>query len=218
MQRYGKDFLKELLLPLINQWGREAVLHAIEEIDDTPTKEDGSHQRVTRRLGSRVKTGAFTLAQKASVEPEKKALLLDLARQFEHRAFLPSIGDVRAFLEMRGQDSRGLKQRPEAFRRVIKAVVEMPKDSLQQLVLNNENAGGPSQLGPLSDAIKFASAAVRSSSEPAHKIDQNLGAPSADSRNVAPVDRVEQENDAAKSDQPVGSAESSSKRTSEEDK
>jgi hypothetical protein len=218
MQRYGKDFLKELLLPLINQWGREAVLHAIEELEDTPTKEDGSHQRVTRRPGTKVKTGAFTLAQRASVEPEKKALLLDLARQFEHRAFLPSIGDVRAFLEMRGQDSRGLKQRPEAFRRVIKAVVEMPKDSLQQLVLNNENAGGPSQLGPLSDAIKFASAAVRSSGEPALKNDQGLGAPSADSRNAAPIDRLEQEKDAAKSDQPVGSVESSSKRSSEENK
>lgn len=218
MQRYGKDFLKELLIPLINQWGREAVLRAIEELGETRGNEGVRHQPATPRVGTKAKPGAVTLAQRASVAPEKKALLLDLAVQFEHRAFLPSIGDVRAFLEMRGLDSKGLKQRPEAFRRVIRAVVDMPKDSLQQLVSNNVNAGGPSQLGPLSDAIKFASAAVRSSNETAPKNDQELGALLADIQGSESINESGERKTATEDGQPISAGEIASKAPSEDKK
>ncbi|MGO8189392.1 hypothetical protein AB9F38_31355 [Rhizobium leguminosarum] len=123
------------------------------------------------------------IAQKAAASPEKKALLVDLAMQFDHKTFLPSIADVRAFLEMRGRDAKGLKQRPEAFRRVIKAIIDMPKESLEQMVLTSVHAGGPSQLGPLSDAIKFASAAVRSSGGNRPKNDSELSALIAETTN-----------------------------------
>ncbi|WP_312808115.1 hypothetical protein [Agrobacterium cavarae] len=207
MQRHGKDFLKELLLPLLNRWGRETVLRAIEELQDGSTKNESTKQPGEQRRGIRAKSSALSVAQKVPVDAETRALLLKLATQFDHRSFLPSIGDVRAFLEMRGQNTHGLKQRPDAFRKVISAIVDMPKDGLQQLVQNNENAGGPSQLGPLSDAIKRASATVRSSGESNSQGVQSTSKNIERDQDTTLTKTVKIESGIKRTDKPIGSRE-----------
>jgi hypothetical protein len=67
---------------------------------------------------------------------------------------------VRYFFEMRGQDPGPVKQRQDSFRKVLNVLLNMADDELMLLHTSGTHAG-PTQLGPLSDAIKASSASVR---------------------------------------------------------
>lgn len=226
MRKLGRDFLKELLSPLIAQWGRDEVLRAIYEIDGSSvTHKAGTKDRYAKhhsaeekkRAEPTAKLSAVMIAEKTNVPADKRLLLINLASQFEHKSFLPTISDVRNFLEMRGQDIGNIKQRPEAFRKVIKAIIDLPNENLERMIRSSRHSG-PSQLGPLSDAIKAASAFVRSGpNEDDHSVDEgsyvspgpSQGAlsikarvaveghvtPSADSTDEAPVTAKESANE-----------------------
>lgn len=176
-RQYDRSLLRALLIPLVNQWGREEildVLHEMEEQSRTVGAEGrGSHRHIyttadRKRSQSTSKPSAVLIAERADVPNEKKVLLINLAAKFEHKSFLPTISDVRNFLEMRGEDARNVKQRSDAFRRVIKTIKNIPLENLEQMVRSNSHSG-PSELGPLSDAIKAASASGRF-----HASDQKL--------------------------------------------
>jgi hypothetical protein len=168
--KYSREFLRELLVPLINQWGRDEVMSAIYDLDQL--KSGGRSQpkvafKESQDLSDRKKSqsqrpNAVMIVERANVPREKRMLLINIASQFEHKTFLPTVSDVRNFLEMRGQDARSIKQRPEAFRKILKAIIDMPDESLERLSKSIRHSG-PLQLGPLSDAIKAASASVRGS-------------------------------------------------------
>ena len=78
---------------------------------------------------------------------------------------------------MRGQDSGPIKHRQDSFRKVLDVLVGMSDDELQVLQAGGTHAG-PTQLGPLSDAIKATSAAVRASeSNASPAADEESGEP-----------------------------------------
>ena len=167
MKQYGPDLLKNLLAPLIKQWGREEILRII-SILDLESEHHLEHRKFTVGRSARTeinrrqanRPNAVIIAEKINMPEEKKALILNIAAQFERKSFLPTISDVRNFLEMRGQDARGIKQRAETFRKIIKILVDMSDEGLEKIIRSRRNSG-PSQLGPLSDAIKAASASLR---------------------------------------------------------
>ena len=80
---------------------------------------------------------------------------MQLAERYDRKRFLPSVADVREFLIMMGERPIGMKNRKEAFRVLLQSLIRLPDDRLQQLV-GTALHSGPSELGPLSDAIAAA--------------------------------------------------------------
>jgi hypothetical protein len=81
--------------------------------------------------------------------------LLQLAERYDQKQFLPSVADVREFLIMMGERPVGMKDRQEAFRVLLQSLMRLPVERLQQFVRTALHSG-PSELGPLSDAIAAA--------------------------------------------------------------
>jgi hypothetical protein len=157
--------LRRLLGALVSEWGYDEVSHTLELLrDDGSRIISGSAETLDAPAGRSKKPyekpSAKDIVSKLDVADARKAILMELADQFDSKRFLPGIGDVRYFLEMRGITSSGLTQRAETFRRVLKALLDTPSDKLQKL-LTDMSHSGPSQLGPLSDAIKSTRTAVR---------------------------------------------------------
>lgn len=162
--------LKSLLAPLLQEWGYGTVLHCLDELhaerayrgpllgeqERKPTKE-------YRRPSALEAVGRLELAM------DRKEPLQALASRFDAKTFLPTASDVRHFLEMRGQDTGIIKQRQDSFRKVLDVLLKMPDDELILLRASGPHVG-PTQLGPLSDAIKATSAAVRTGESNADSI------------------------------------------------
>src|SRR5206468_2862492 len=79
-------------------------------------------------------------------------LLLQLAVRYDNKQFLPTVPDVREFLLMIGVEPEYMKDRKDAFRVLLRSLTALSLERLQQ-ISNASRHSGPSQLGPLSDAI-----------------------------------------------------------------
>lgn len=170
-----KTLLKNLLSVLVKEWGYEEVngslselahAHPAPEQDAVRPGEDvrvsGKHKAVRTPYS---KPTATEFVNRMAAPEVRKSLLRRLALQFDEKSFLPSISDVRHFLELRGHDVRGIKQRQDAFKRILKLVDGMTEDELERFVKISLHAG-PTQLGPLSNAIRATGAAVRPTETP----------------------------------------------------
>ncbi|WP_172837814.1 hypothetical protein, partial [Xanthomonas arboricola] len=105
---------------------------------------------------------AVEIVERLEVSEQKKDLLQSLAKRFDAKVFLPTSSDVRQFLEERGYDPGPIKQRQDSFKKLLNAFIVMENDELV-LFKEREIHSGPSQLGPLSEAIRSTSAAIRGS-------------------------------------------------------
>jgi hypothetical protein len=168
LHRDDREFLQEMLASLAKRFGSDEVLLALSEIEEMPfdrlrRRRNAEQERATQRERGRnsERPSAVHIAERADAPPGKKSLLVNLALQFDHKAFLPTLPDIRHFLEMRGQDLGSVKQRSDAFRKIVSAVLGMSEEALERLIVNSRHSG-PSQLGPLSDAIKAVGASTRS--------------------------------------------------------
>jgi len=162
--------LMSLLAPLLREWGYDTVRKCLAEIQAGQVKEDFSraaHKHKPTKAHRR--PGAVEMVERLDISADQKDPLHVLASRFDAKTFLPTASDVRHFLEMRGQGPSPVKQRQDAFRKVLDVLLSMADDELMLLQTSGTHAG-PTQLGPLSDAIKATSAAVRnteSHTEPA---------------------------------------------------
>ena len=153
--------LMSLLAPLVREWGHDTVqqclaeLHAEQGMGGTSLPAQGRKPTKEYRRPS-----ATEMVHRLDAPAARKVTLRSLAVRFDAKTFLPTASDVRHFLEMRGQDPGPIKQRQDSFRKVLDVLVVMAEDELQLLQGSGTHAG-PTQLGPLSDAIKATSAAVR---------------------------------------------------------
>lgn len=153
--------LMSLLAPLLREWGYDTVRQCLAEAQAEQAKEDPSlaaHRRKPAKVNRR--PNAVEMAERLDVAVDRKESLRALAARFDAKTFLPTASDVRHFLEMRGQDPGLIKQRQDSFRNVLDVLLSMADDELMLLQASGTHAG-PTQLGPLSDAIKATSAAVR---------------------------------------------------------
>jgi hypothetical protein len=66
---------------------------------------------------------------------------------------------------MIGERPGAIKDRSDAFRRLLKVLPALPPEQLERLG-NSALHSGPSQLGPLSDAIASAAASLPRQREP----------------------------------------------------
>lgn len=153
--------LMSLLAPLLREWGYDTVRQCLAEAQAEQAMGDislAAHKRKPAKEYRR--PSAVEMTERLDAAADRKDHLRALAARFDAKTFLPTASDVRYFLEMRGQDPGPVKQRQDSFRKVLNVLLSMTNDELIQLHASGTHAG-PTQLGPLSDAIKATSAAVR---------------------------------------------------------
>lgn len=158
-----KQLLKSLLAPLIQEWGEEQVRRCLAELRSELNDDANESVVKTRRQKESLRhqqPNAVELANGAAMPERRKLLVLTIASKFDTKAFLPTSADVRHFLEMRGQRASVIKDRRESFRQVLESLMSMDDEELRVLAETDAH-GGPTQLGPLSDAIKATGTAMR---------------------------------------------------------
>lgn len=153
--------LQELVAALVAEWGPSAVARAVEQHSAT----EGSATASARETKpSKPKPTAVELVLNTDVPESRRQVLMELAKRFDDKTFLPRAADIRNFLEMRGQSPGAVKQRTDAFRPLLRVMLRLPDEKLIRLA-QERIYSGPSQLGPIADAIRDAGPSRRLVSE-----------------------------------------------------
>lgn len=172
----------EMLRVLVNEWGYDVVLQCLKNVERLPLSALdakpsgpalGQHRtaNVSGEARDRMpRPSAVACVSRMGVPDEKREFLLALASRFEKRRFLPTIGDVRNFLEINHAPVGNLNKREAAIPKVFRVLLTLPDERLDK-ILREDGYSGPSQLGPLSDAIKASSAAIRSTRQTLDLVD-----------------------------------------------
>jgi hypothetical protein len=151
-----KALLNRLLQILVDEWGHDVVAGALTRIVSSPN--NGVKERTPGLKHGREKKrkpSATEQIERNAAQGEQKEALLQLAVLYDRKLFLPSVADVREFLVMMGGRPGGIKDRNKAFRVLLRSLMELPVERLQELARTALHSG-PSELGPLSDAISAA--------------------------------------------------------------
>lgn len=149
------NLLGRLLKVLIDEWGYDTVCECLETLHTSNEVQevDSSKQRRPRKKTE--KPTASALASKISLPPEQKRLIQSLAERYDAKLFLPTAGDIRYFFEMHSEVPPSSKQRSDNFRRIMKLLSTLQESTLRKIIEDDAHSG-PSQLGPLSDAMRNA--------------------------------------------------------------
>ena len=143
--------LTALVGVLIEGWGADKVRQALDEAGSGPAKpvRVGSQGK-----GSEAKKKPNAVEQAAKLLPSdpRKTLIAQLAELFDRRELMPSVADVRSFLELRGFSAGSIKDRSDGFRAILRVMTVMSDDRLEKFARDSLRAT-PSKLGPLSEAI-----------------------------------------------------------------
>jgi hypothetical protein len=174
--------LRSLVAVIVDEWGMDAVRGELERLSAQAfTYERESDVTASVGTGRRIKDkpSASALAAKVSLPPTQKQLVQDLAAKFDNKHFLPSAGDIKYFFEVHGEAPPPVKQRREAFRRVLRLLSSLPESSLRKIITDGSHSG-PSSLAPLSDAIRDVGAKRGSVESPATEKTAGDGTASSD--------------------------------------
>ncbi|WP_156428174.1 hypothetical protein [Novosphingobium sp. FSW06-99] len=149
-----KQLLNSLLKALLAEWGTDEVRSSLEKAIAEHASERS--QWSFRSDSPRVERAtALQLVDRLEVQKNVKQPLRILATRFDQKDFLPSIADVREFIIMAGQRPPAIKNRQESFRNLLRILLDLSPERLQQMA-EAANHAGPAQLGPISDAIAAA--------------------------------------------------------------
>lgn len=149
--------LDDLLTTLVNRWGYDTVRGSLQRVSGEAGRMSvGEHAFAKERTKAvnNKKPTAVGFLEKLNFDHAKREALTKLATQYDRKLFLPRTADVREFLHMRGQPTQ-VSDRTMAIRTVFHTLAHSPKEELELLVTL---PGGPSELGPISDAIKLVNA------------------------------------------------------------
>jgi hypothetical protein len=159
-----KVLLNSLLCTLVEEWGHREVEAALAQLSHASGRTEAQLRlsggfEGTRRKRSAPRLLASEQVARAQLPEAQEVALRELALRFDRKQFLPSVSDVREFLAMMGERPEAMKDRSEAFRRLLKALSGLPPERLERLA-NSTLHSGPSRLGPLSDAISAAAVSL----------------------------------------------------------
>ena len=169
--------LKDTLRLIVRQYGFEQVDRSLREIHLADRQLKSSKQgrvsadndTATMPEKKRAQVNAPEYVSKMELSSEKEPIVVELAKRFENKAFLPTFGDIRNFCQIYGIDEPASKSRVSAIPRVFKFITAMEASEIQK-ILDDGMFSGPSRLGPIADAIRRSGRASRSytSSPPSH--------------------------------------------------
>lgn len=156
--------LTEALRSLVREYGIEEVSRSLGEVglaeptSDAPTGVSRADDATTAVRRPRRKATAREQVGKMDLSDDKASAVVELARRFEEKTFLPTFGDIRHFCHTFGIDEPASKSRGSAIPRVFRAIVAMEAEDIQRM-LDDGMFSGPSRLGPIADAIRRSSKA-----------------------------------------------------------
>jgi hypothetical protein len=151
----SKKLMHSMLKVLVQEWGRAEVEAALMNLDDMSL--DSSESFHVKKKSTRLR--AVEQVERSRFLGPYQSLLIDLAAKYDRKEVLPTTADVREFLMMMGQRPGNMKDRSDAFRKLLVLLSEVPRDRVEKLIATASHSG-PSQLGPLSDAISASAEAL----------------------------------------------------------
>lgn len=158
-----QEALTETLRTIVHRYGISRVEKALLEIHKSA---DGYSRRSNSSLprsepcgklkAEKKRNRAFTFVSKLEVSREIGCQLDELARRYDGRDFLPTIGELRNFFQIYKIDAPKSFSRDSAIPRVFKFLSQLDLHEIQSIIRTN-SFSGPARLGPIADAIRGAS-------------------------------------------------------------
>ncbi|MDE0498822.1 MAG: hypothetical protein OXH86_15845 [Acidimicrobiaceae bacterium] len=90
--------------------------------------------------------------EKMDLPTETADNVLQLAKRFDEKSFMPTFGDVAHFCRVYDIEEPASKSRASAISRVFRTIAAMKAEDIQ-ILLDYGAFSGPARLGPISDAI-----------------------------------------------------------------
>ena len=100
---------------------------------------------------------ALERVERMDLPKETADSVVELARRFDTKSFMPTFGDIAQFCQIYDIDEPASKSRASAIPRVFRAIAAMDTEDIQML-LDYGAFSGPSRLGPIADAIARSTA------------------------------------------------------------
>lgn len=147
--------LRKILSVLVDDFGYREVRKSLETCyADTATNNAQEKSAVTRSSKPRVKANARFVVEALEVHDDrKKTILMTLADEYEKKAFMPNMNNVRAFLAQHKQDTSRIKSRQQAASTVFKCLAEWDTDNLHELHMRG-TYGRPKSLSVIAESIE----------------------------------------------------------------
>ena len=153
------DRLYAALRPIVEQYGYSSVNRALRELRSIQNRTEyrnenaASPPKNTKPNNKKRTLNAVEYVFKMDLPSERKSILAQAAERFQHRMFLPTIGDIRHFWEVYGIECQIPSSRAAAIPRVFKFMSSMdPKEVAR--ILDTRAFSGPARLGQIAEAIE----------------------------------------------------------------
>lgn len=162
--------LKSTLRFMVRCHGFEQVDRFLQEIrpsrhqpNNSKHRVASSHNGVVARPDTqkKAKVTALKYVEKMKLPLEKEPAIVELAKRFEEKSFLPTFRNIRIFCRIYSVDEPASKSRASAIPRIFKSIATLKTDDIQK-ILDDGTFSGPSRLGPIADAIRHGGRANRS--------------------------------------------------------
>lgn len=149
--------LRAALRSMVEQYGFKTVSRVLHEMEarDAGPNSGGKAKAPARRQRKRIKRrlSAVDFVQSMEVPAERAAVVRRAAEEFERRAFLPTLHDLRSFCEAYGIEEPRSRSRASGIPRIFKFLVTMAVADVERM-LDDRVFSGPVELGPIADAIR----------------------------------------------------------------
>ena len=125
---------------LVLKHGYKRVLAALSKSQGVTEEEIESalfeleRSKCTKRKSRKIESITDIAAKATEKYPEKSKYIVELARRFENKTYLPQMRDVRNFLVPFGLDRNMLKSRVDSTRKVVEKLCELSPSELAELV------------------------------------------------------------------------------------
>lgn len=136
---------------IVERFGIDAVRNALKKHAECE-RPRGRRGRAARKPG-RARITAVEYVQKMGLPEERAAVMARAAAEFERRAFLPTLGDIRSFCETYGIDAPKSTSRTAGIPRVFRFLESMDTADIETM-LDERLFSGPVELGPIAEAIR----------------------------------------------------------------
>lgn len=159
------------LRSLVRRYGIRQVDRSLREIRRSESRgEERSNQPVsadseTRARRSTKTRSATEYVAKLDCGSELGPAMSELARRFQEKEFLPTLGDIRNFCKTYGVEQLASNSRAGSIPRVFKFLATMDRDEIQRIV-DDRLFSGPARLGPIADAIRANGRAAALGNQP----------------------------------------------------
>lgn len=153
--------LEATLRSMVRRYGFVQVSRCLQEINLSEgqlghpglRRDHSSGALPAKSTGRRPKLSAIEYVTKFDIPLGNKPMVVELAKRFESKHFLPTFGDIANFCQTNGLETPKSRTRASAIPRIFKFVANMDSSSTQA-ILDADMYSGPSQLGPIADAIR----------------------------------------------------------------